>query len=580
MGVLLATDFALKEIPYYFPFIVSNEQEAKRVVDQIVHKPSDEITNYFLDLFGMSDIVFNFISQFTELLQVDESINKDQKNLRNNKTPNKNIELSKKETVKKVNTVSRKQKAVKTDAGTTTSQMLLKRIQKLNQKEEIKKEKNFTKSKTPIVTETRENHSKSLRVSVLPEALQVFENIEMTEESIDAMSKYFQKLQVDQQLSSTHVTFDAKVCGCQSLVHGLYTLSPNCLKCGKIICNLEANQTAGERCVFCGSSLLTDEQINDYLNILKLDKMKIQLTLYEKELKELIEKKRKIYSEDKKSGTKKIHMNLQGGSFRGGYINKEILNNQVETILAEGKKKSLKVQDMLDMDNDIVTLRETIQSLEAVIELESKNTEEDGFLKDAKKRLDTLLNFQNTSEERTKIIDTAGDFDFGVSGDVKALFEGTAEERALKLKLKQRNLKLLKEQQLQKVGRGKSEFIFDIDSNGNVSVKQNDLDLSKNNKASTGVVIDEEDEELLKEINDLRDKIYDLKLKDFDISSKKIFDPKDPKNLLSKTRYVNTGTDNKISNDKQYNEYILREDQRQTVGLDMGSLEENIALFI
>ena len=591
MGVLLATDYAVKELPAYFPYIVANEDEAKRLINQVIHKSSEEITNFFLELFGMSDIVFDFIAKFNDLLQKEESskknINNDTKKLTTNvetkkdndssRVPQKQIQPKPKK-----NVVTRKQqKNSKTTQGTTTSEMLLKRIQKINQKEDVNKNKKIIKTETKKTkTKKEEQEVKTEQISGLPENLQKFENVPMTEESIEAMSKHFQKMQAQQHLNATKVTSNPKICGCQSLLHGLYTLSPNCLKCGKIICNLEAKQTGGEICVFCGSYLLSGEQIDDYLSLLKLDKMKIELDSKQKELEGLIKRKKKNYSENRKAENKKIHMDLQGGSLRGGYISKDILHNQVETIFAESKKQNLKVQDMLDQDKDILALKEEIQNLETIIDLESGKFQEDSSLKDAKKRLDTLLNFQNTSEERTKIIDVAGDFDFGVSGDVKALFEGTAEERALKLKLKQRNLKLLKEQELQRVGRGKSEFIFSIDNNGTVSVTQKDMDLKHNNKASTDLVIDEEDEELLKEINDLREKIYDLKLKDFDENSKKRFDPTDPKNKLSETTYISTDNNMNVKYDKANAEFVLKPGQRESIGIDLGSLEENIALFI
>lgn len=578
MGVLLATDFGIKELIAYFPFIVSNEDEARRLIIQVIHKSPEEITNFFLDLLGMTEIVFEFVSKFNELLNEKESTNYDEKKLTLNSTPDKHTTIErvpKKKEVKGISVSSRRQKKANASSGTTTSELLLQRIHKLNHKEKEKKVepvKATSKDKT--------NDDETEKISGLPENLQKFENLTMTEDSIDAMSKYFQEMQVQRQLKNTTKTDNAKICGCQSLVHGLYTLSPNCLQCGKIICNLEAKQTGGERCVFCNESLLSSEQIDDYLGVLMLDKMRMNLASKQQELQKLNEKKRDIYSRDKKSGNTRVHMNLQGGSLIGGYINKDILNNQVETILAEGKKKTSKVKDMLEADPDIIALKEEILNLENIIDSESQKCEEDSALKDAQKRLATLLNFQNTSEERTKIIDIAGDFDFGVSGDVKALFEGTAEERALKIKLKQRNLKLLKEQELQRVGRGKSEFIFDIDRNGNVSVEQKDMDLSKNNKATTEVVVDEEDQELLTELNALREKIYDLKLKDFEISSKKMFNPKDPKNVLADSKYVSNRSSTKATVPDNYKQFILQPGQRENIGIAMGSLEENVALFI
>lgn len=252
----------------------------------------------------------------------------------------------------------------------------------------------------------------------------------------------------------------------------------------------------------------------------------------------------------------------------------------------------------MSQDKDILSLQSKIESLDMQIVNKSTKYQEDQQLKDAKSRLEKLLNFQNTSEERTKIIDVAGEFDFGVSGDVKDAFEGTAEERALKMKLKQRNMKLLKEQKLQQSGKGKNEVVFEVDANGNFNIKKVERDLTSSNKANEDVAIDEEDESLLEEINILREKIYNLKLKDFELSSKKVFDPLAPENKLKDVKYTKNvyniiTPEEQVKNPKKSKKsnaipksiakdekFIFDTNKTSNIGLGLDSLEENIALFI
>ncbi|CAI8496549.1 unnamed protein product [Hanseniaspora opuntiae] len=592
MTKLEAKEYAIKYILNHFPYIAANETEAGRLIDQVIDKNNSEVDIFFESFFGTDKEAKELINTFKDLLNKQNTQPTASLNYTNNSKPK--------------GAVTRRSHKEKSKNGSTTSELLLKKIDQIKQKQQKNKkpdEKPKENVGVRIVKDTDvKNFKKSFtkdQVSGLPTNLQQFENMPMTEESIDAMSKYFTNMASELQIQNQDIKGkdDYVVCGCQSIKHGLYTLAPNCLQCGKIICNLEAKQTGGEYCVFCKKPLLSEDQIKNYLALLELDKLNIKKKKTSEQLQQLVNEKRKYYTSMKTPKKGKNNGSLTF-NVQGRYQDKNVVNKQVDMILSQSSKRDQTIKEMLEKDEDIISLKNELESLELEIVNKSSKMEEDKQLKDAKSRLDKLLNFQNTSEERTKIIDVAGEFDFGVSGDVKDAFEGTAEERALKMKLKQRNLKLLREQKLQQSGKGKNEVVFEVDSNGNFNIKKVEKDFMSNNKANEDVAIDDEDESLLNEINILREKIYNLKLKDFELSANKIFDPSAPENKLKDVKYTehvyNIESDNQkpkgnhskkkknavpqsISKEE---DFIIDKNKSSNIGVTFDSLEENLALFI
>ncbi|KAL6933061.1 uncharacterized protein HGUI_01144 [Hanseniaspora guilliermondii] len=588
-----AKEYAIKYILNHFPYIAANEAEAARLIDQVIDKNNSEIDIFFESFFGKDKEATELTNKFKDLLNKQNIQSKASLNYTNNLKPK--------------GTVTRKSHKQNNKNGNTTSEILLKKIDQIKQKQQKNKKPNETPNENIGIRIVKDsdvkNFKKSLtndHVSGLPTNLQQFENTPMTEESIDAMSKYFSNMVSELQVQNQEIKGkdDYVVCGCQSIKHGLYTLAPNCLQCGKIICNLEAKQSGGEYCVFCKKPLLSEDQIKNYLALLELDKLNIKKKKTSEQLQQLINDKRKYYtnltSTKKGKNNGSLTFNVQGR-----YQDKNVVSKQVDMILSQSSKRDQSVKEMLAKDEDIISLKNELEVLDLEIINKTSRMDEDKQLKDAKSRLDKLLNFQNTSEERTKIIDVAGEFDFGVSGDVKDAFEGTAEERALKMKLKQRNLKLLREQKLQQSGKGKNEVVFEVDSNGNFNIKKVEKDLLMNNKANEDVAIDDEDESLLNEINILREKIYNLKLKDFELSANKIFDPSAPENKLKDVKYMEhvyniKSDDQKSKTNHQYKKkknaipqsipnnknFIIDEEKTSKIGMNFDSLEENLALFI
>jgi len=601
MAVEDAKEYAIKHIIDHYPYIAANETEAERVINQVIHKTSDyELQVFFESFFGKDNEVKEFANKFKELLNKPSKLASDSLDYtKRSKSTTDNSGTSKK-------TVTRRSHTDKSKNGSTTSEILLKKIEQLKQKQEKNKKtdtSNKEKGDVRVVKDTQEKNFKKTfdqdHVSGLPENLQKFENVPMTEESIEAMSAYFSNMISEHQIRNQPLKKQTEytVCGCQSIKHGLYNLSPNCLRCGKIICNLEAKQTGGEYCVFCKNPLLSEDQIKNYIELLELDKLNITKKKMSEKLQKLINDKRKYYT-DLNTNKKSKNNGSLTFNVQGRYQDKKLVNKQLDMILSQSSQRDQSIKHFMSQDKDILSLQSKIESLDMQIVNKSTKYQEDQQLKDAKSRLEKLLNFQNTSEERTKIIDVAGEFDFGVSGDVKDAFEGTAEERALKMKLKQRNMKLLKEQKLQQSGKGKNEVVFEVDANGNFNIKKVERDLTSSNKANEDVAIDEEDESLLEEINILREKIYNLKLKDFELSSKKVFDPLAPENKLKDVKYTKNvyniiTPEEQVKNPKKSKKsnaipksiakdekFIFDTNKTSNIGLGLDSLEENIALFI
>lgn len=59
-----------------------------------------------------------------------------------------------------------------------------------------------------------------------------------------------------------------RVCTCNASIHPLFTMAPNCLSCGKIICALEGLQP----CSFCGAKVVSDAETQEILTSLRQER--------------------------------------------------------------------------------------------------------------------------------------------------------------------------------------------------------------------------------------------------------------------------------------------------------------------
>ncbi|CAI5756033.1 unnamed protein product [Candida verbasci] len=190
----------------------------------------------------------------------------------------------------------------------------------------------------------------------------------------------------------------ARVCNCMARRHPLFEIAPNCLNCGKIICSKEGLQP----CSFCGSNMISNNDKQDIIKLLQHEKSEIlnkpQIISHQPTAK----KKQKQIVVKMNPGEK--FWEAQDRAFK----------------LAESEKqKQRQQQQEKEEEEPVVVLK--------------KDVESDSDLVRAQENLNTLLHYQETGEERTKIIDNASDFEFPSQS-----IWLSPEERALNLKKQQR----------------------------------------------------------------------------------------------------------------------------------------------
>lgn len=73
---------------------------------------------------------------------------------------------------------------------------------------------------------------------------------------------------------------DRKSCDCMGSKHGLLDMAPNCLNCGRIVCNREGLGP----CLFCQQPLLPTQQLDQILRVLETQKSDVVSTMGKKAL--------------------------------------------------------------------------------------------------------------------------------------------------------------------------------------------------------------------------------------------------------------------------------------------------------
>lgn len=235
-------------------------------------------------------------------------------------------------------------------------------------------------------------------------------------------------------------------CNCMATRHPLNKALPNCLNCGKIVCMKESARTT---CSFCGELLLSREEKDEMIRLLQQEK---------EDLVGLKKPVAPVQQQPKKK--KKEKMVISMGS--------------------AGKQSFYKQQNSL---------------FEQVTE---KKKEEE--LKNAQKKLDTLLGFQENASERTKIIDQVSDYLLPGEGN---LWTKSSLHRILEMKKQQRNLRKKEQLEAERSGRGQKIVSLNIkDGKVTLQEKKGPADGSLDSES-----LDESDDEEKQEIEELEQKI-------------------------------------------------------------------------
>lgn len=227
-----------------------------------------------------------------------------------------------------------------------------------------------------------------------------------------------------------HANSVRRVCNCMATKHPLFEVAPNCLNCGKIICSKEGLQP----CSYCGNELLSEREKIEIIKILQSEK-----ELLETKLANLQNKQ--VQSQPSKLKPTKVKYSMAPG----GNLWKE--QEKAFKIMEEEAKKAREKKERDEEEQR--ELEEQLQEFEHYNRKKDINPD----LLQAQERLETLLNFQATGAERTRIIDNASDFEMpGVSSASMWL---SPVERALQLKKQQKQLRKIELQEKARVGRTK-----------------------------------------------------------------------------------------------------------------------------
>ncbi|KAI5951112.1 hypothetical protein KGF54_004186 [Candida jiufengensis] len=194
-----------------------------------------------------------------------------------------------------------------------------------------------------------------------------------------------------------------RICNCMARRHPLFEIAPNCLNCGKIICTKEGLQP----CSFCGNDIIPSKEKDAIIKLLEKERTELLNANNKQESTTPTNKPRKKIVVKMNPGEK--FWEAQDRAFK--LAEQEMKNEEI------AKKEQLEQQEL--------------QAIDTKNNYKLANTDQD--LVKAQEKLETLLNFQETGEERTRIIDNAADFELPTQS-----IWLSPEERALNLKKQQR----------------------------------------------------------------------------------------------------------------------------------------------
>ncbi|QLQ78540.1 hypothetical protein HG537_0A07870 [Torulaspora globosa] len=490
MTKLQAIQYAVGAIPQILPL---EENEVKDLCEQVLQDKdlnSENIAEGFLEILGQSDLAFEFVIKFNEILfQQDEPKAKNEKMYPESKEP-----------------------AVRSNLKTVRAPK--------PQVEPVKAAKEVVSSKvssTPLVeAKSWQNGNAKTKTS--------------KKQLIQEIDEVWKFLQLDHD--EKNVTKFA--CNCQGNLHPLFEAAPNCLSCGKIICVREGLHLV--RCSFCGTEFIPLEERLKIVQLLKREKEELM----------------------NESSTKKSATQQQQSNRKNKYSKALKISSGMGTNLFTEQDKLF---DLVERQRERERKREEVlrnEEEEQRKEMELGKREEmernlGPDLIEAQERLNKLLHFQDTSAERTKIIDNAADFDISNNSGLW----GNAQERALMLKKQQRNLRKWEKLEGERNGkRNKYVVSMDIGANGKVTMKEVRRSKGKTTAESDDDIdgiSDEDDLRDLRDIQMLKGEIESTKQEQNSNLQSKIWDYEKDKKQWESPKYVPSSSMKKSIN-KQHNE--------------------------
>lgn len=460
------------------------------MVDYALTLPTDhEMQSHFLNLLGESEESLAFLTKFMNLKEESDR----EHNIKNE--PKKSSNKTNKSLEHKSSSHPQKNQA---DAWTATQNKPKEKTNKgrLQNNDSSKMTSELIDLKPTHVETKPSKSSKKKTVDNLQDIEAVLCDLELSSKN-------------DMDLEATTVV--RRKCNCMAKRHPLFEVAPNCLNCGKIICAKEGLQP----CSFCGRELLSSKDKWEIINLLRDEKNSIESK--EKKLKDT-NNKDQITQTTNKNKNKKIVITMNAGENLW-----KAQNNALKKMEADKKIN----QELLEK---IKKEREEIAEQEKELKrYELTNNVNPDLLK-AQERLETLLNFQATGAERTKIIDNASDFEMPNSSSGNMWLSPV--ERALHLKKQQKQLRKHDGIKSARSGRG-NKTVEMVIKNGKVTMVE---------KQTTGNPT-EDDGEDDGDMEDLESQIKDDKHKNESDLAKSIWDYDKYRNKWEKPVYIGSSND-------------------------------------
>ncbi|SCU78783.1 LAME_0A05798g1_1 [Lachancea meyersii CBS 8951] len=515
MGKTQAIEFGIKRIPVIIPL---DEESARQLCEQILtthaNEP-DKVAEKFLEILGPEDESLNFVLQFNEKLGYKEPSIAASEPIVKNEAKNSGSKAG--------NDILEPLKVTKTPVNTKSVPPKATDAVRKSVLSSYRPQQNSPK---PSVQEKPKKNGKSRKLQNLQEIDDVLKILELETTDKDP-TKY--------------------VCNCRGTRHPLFEVAPNCLSCGKIMCVMEGLHL--NNCTSCGAEMMSPEERSKIIDVLNQEKL------------ELASVKTAVVPEKPKR-TKAY--TITSGTGTNLFSEQDRLFQRIE----KEKEREAKRKEVLGGLEES-RLAETKEATE--------HDQEDPELRSAQERLEKLLHFQNTSDQRTKIIDNASDF--SMSNDSNLW--GSAQDRALMLKKQQRNIRRWEKLEQERRGR-RDKVVIDlvIGKDGKVTMTEASRPQKKSHAADDedkDEISDEEDLKDLEEIEQLKGSLAQTsKEKEGNLSSK-IWDPEKDRKQFRRPVYIDdrqsvesSGEDQTISDGRNWKKRV------QISQNDENSLEQNI----
>ncbi|CAI4045131.1 Rqt4p SKDI_11G2340 [Saccharomyces kudriavzevii IFO 1802] len=521
-----AIDYATKQVPQILPL---EESDVKALCEQVLSTSSDnpeQIASKFLEFLGHEDLSFEFVMRFNELLtQLDKEEVRKSKNAHLEQTTpiaSKSVPKLVTHNYKNKGTIEQPKKKINDDRKDL--------------------------AKPPAVQPSNQNaKSQSKKKKKVHKSQQKLQSLQEIDDAIKI-------LELRDSGSSN------QTCNCQGIRHPVFEIAPNCLHCGKVIC-VKEGLNRGE-CGHCHEALITEEERAQMMKILNHEKNELNDSSSSSNDSNSISVPRK----------KTKSYKITSGMGKNLFAERDKLFDFIE------RKREREIKR-----NEVLKLQEKQEDTSANEERfgeQDTAVEENPELLAAQERLDRLLHFQDTSAERTKIIDNASDF----SMNQEAGLWGSARERALALKKQQRNLRKWEKVEKERNGRREKYVVsMNIGSNGKVTMTEVPKDTQNvvaDSDDELNDISDEEDISDLKYIHDLKDEIDTTKAMESSHLQSKTWDHERDKKQFDRPTYVKKNANSAPNGKREENTHEVKDyDLRSRVQVDQNaesSVEQNI----